>query len=52
MDISELLIFAVKQRASDVHLSAGEPVMLRIHGELRKLEMKALPHDEVHKHDL
>jgi len=49
MDISELLIFAVKQNASDVHLSAGEPVMLRIHGELRKLEMNALPHDEVHR---
>jgi hypothetical protein len=49
MDISELLIFAVKQSASDVHLSAGEPVMLRIHGELRKLEMNALPQDEVHR---
>ncbi len=49
MDISELLIFAVKQNASDVHLSAGEPVMLRIHGELRKLEMNALPQDEVHR---
>ncbi|MBM4311569.1 MAG: type IV pilus twitching motility protein PilT [Deltaproteobacteria bacterium] len=49
MDISELLIFAVKQRASDVHLSAGEPVMVRIHGELRKLDMKALPYDEVHR---
>lgn len=49
MDISELLIFAVKQNASDLHLSAGEPAMLRIHGELRKLEMKALPQDEVHR---
>jgi len=49
MDISELLIFAVKQSASDVHLSAGEPAMLRIHGELRKLEMNALPQEEVHR---
>jgi len=49
MDISELLIFAVKQNASDVHLSAGEPAMVRIHGELRKLEMKPLPQDEVHR---
>jgi len=49
MDISELLIFAVKQGASDVHISSGEPVMVRIHGELRKLEMNALPHDEVHR---
>ena len=38
MDASELLIFAVKQKASDLHISAGEPPMLRIHGELRKLE--------------
>jgi twitching motility protein PilT len=49
MDISELLIFAVKQNASDVHLSAGEPAMMRIHGELRKLEMNPLPQDEVHR---
>ena len=37
MDVSELLMFSVKQKASDLHLSAGEPPMLRIHGELKKL---------------
>lgn len=49
MDISELLIFAQKQGASDIHISAGEPPMIRIHGELRKLEMDPLPKDVVHK---
>ena len=39
MDISELLIFAVKQNASDIHISAGEPPLLRIHGEMKKIEM-------------
>jgi len=49
MDISELLIFATKNKASDLHLSAGEPPMLRIHGELRKLESEPLSKDLVHK---
>jgi twitching motility protein PilT len=49
MDVSELLIFGVKQKASDVHISSGEPPMLRIHGELRKLETDALSRDQVHK---
>ncbi len=49
MDVSELLIFGVKQKASDVHLSSGEPPMLRIHGELRKLETEPFTRDQVHK---
>jgi len=49
MDVSELLIFAVKQKASDVHLSSGEPPMLRIHGEIRKLEGPPISNDQVHK---
>ncbi len=48
MDISELLIFAQKQGASDIHISAGEPPNIRIHGELRKLEMDPLQKDDVH----
>lgn len=49
MDVSELLIFAVKQKASDVHISAGEPPIVRIHGELRKLETQPLTAEVVHK---
>jgi twitching motility protein PilT len=49
MDVSELLIFAVENQASDVHLSAGEPPMVRIHGEMRKLEAPQLDGETVHR---
>ncbi len=49
MDISELLMFAVKQKASDMHISAGEPPLLRIHGEIKKIEMEPLTKDLTHK---
>ena len=48
MDITQLLTFAVKEGASDCHLSAGEPPMVRIHGDLKKLEHAALTKEEVH----
>ncbi len=38
MDITQLLAFSVEQGASDLHLSAGMPPMLRKDGEIRKLE--------------
>jgi twitching motility protein PilT len=49
MDVSELLIFAVENHASDVHVSAGEPPMVRIHGEMRKIEMGALDAEAAHR---
>jgi twitching motility protein PilT len=49
MDISELLIFAVENQASDVHLSAGEPPLVRIHGEMRKIEVPALDAETIHR---
>ncbi|HUK39790.1 MAG TPA: PilT/PilU family type 4a pilus ATPase, partial [Candidatus Acidoferrales bacterium] len=48
MDITQLLAFGVEQSASDCHLSSGEPPMLRIHGELKKLDIPALTREEVH----
>ncbi len=48
MDITQLLTFAVKEGASDCHLSAGEPPMVRIHGDLKKLEHAPLTKEEVH----
>ena len=48
MDITQLLSFGVEQGASDCHLSAGEPPMLRISGDLKKLDHPALTKDEVH----
>jgi twitching motility protein PilT len=48
MDISQLLVFGVEQGASDCHLSTGEPPMLRIHGDLKKLDIPQLTREEVH----
>jgi len=49
MDISELLLFMVENKGSDLHLSAGEPPMIRIHGDMRKIDMPPLDKDEVHR---
>ena len=48
MDITELLTFCVQQGASDCHLSAGEPPMLRINGELKRLDHPPLTPQQVH----
>jgi twitching motility protein PilT len=48
MDITQLLAFGVEQGASDCHLSAGEPPMLRVHGDLKKLDGDVLSPDQVH----
>ena len=48
MDITELLAFSVKHNASDLHLSAGVPPMIRVDGEVRKVNIPALAHKEVH----
>lgn len=48
MDITQLLAFGVEQGASDCHLSAGEPPMIRIHGDLKKLDHPSLTKEEVH----
>jgi twitching motility protein PilT len=47
MDITELLAFSVKHNASDLHLSAGVPPMIRVDGEVRKINLPALEHKEV-----
>ncbi len=49
MDITELLRFAVTEEASDVHVSSGEPPILRIHGDLKRLDHPALSPDDVHR---
>ena len=48
MDITELLAFSVKNKASDLHLSAGLPPMIRVHGDIRRINLPALEHKEVH----
>ena len=48
MDISDLLAFSVKNKASDLHLSAGLPPMIRVHGDIRKINVPAFDHTQVH----
>jgi twitching motility protein PilT len=48
MDIAELLAFAVKNKASDLHLSAGLPPMIRVHGDVRRINLPAMEHKDVH----
>ena len=48
MDISELLAFSFKNGASDMHLSAGLPPMIRVDGDIRRVNVPALEHKDVH----
>ena len=47
MDITELLAFSAKQKASDLHLSAGLPPMIRVDGDVRRINLPAMDHKEV-----
>jgi len=48
VDIAQLLAFTVKNKASDLHLSAGMPPMIRVDGDIKRINMPALSHKEVH----
>ena len=48
MDITELLSFVVENSASDLHLSAGLPPMIRVHGDVRRINLPPMEHKEVH----
>jgi len=48
MDISELLAFVVKNKASDLHLSAGLPPMIRVNGDVRRINLPPMEHKDVH----
>jgi twitching motility protein PilT len=48
MDITQLLAFSVKNKASDLHLSAGMPPMIRVNGDVRRINVDALDHKGVH----
>jgi len=49
MDITELLAFGVKNGASDLHLSAGLPPMIRVDGDVRRINVPPMEHKEVHR---
>ena len=48
MDLSELLAFAVKNGASDIHISSGLPPLIRIDGDIRRIKVDALSSNQVH----
>ena len=48
MDLTELLAFVVKNKASDLHLSSGLPPMIRVHGDIRRINVPPLEHKDVH----
>jgi len=49
VDISQLLAFSVKNGASDLHLSAGVPPMIRVDGDVRRINIPAMEHRQVHE---
>jgi len=49
MDITELLAFAVKNGASDLHLSSGLPPMIRVDGDVRRINVPPMQHKDVHR---
>ena len=49
MDIADLLAFSVKNNASDLHISAGLPPMIRVDGDVRRINLPAMEHKEVHR---
>ena len=47
MQITDLLAFSVKNKASDLHLSAGLPPMIRVHGDVRRINLPEMNAEEV-----
>jgi len=48
MDITELLTFSAKNKASDLHISAGEPPMIRVDGDIKRINLPLMDHKEVY----
>jgi len=48
MDITQLLAFSVKNNASDLHISAGQPPIIRVDGDMRRVNLPVLEHKDVH----
>ncbi|MFQ5834767.1 MAG: type IV pilus twitching motility protein PilT [bacterium] len=48
MNIDEVLMYASEQGASDIHISSGEPPIIRIYGDIQKIDTPALSKEQVH----
>lgn len=49
MDIAELLAFAQKNKASDLHISSGLPPMIRVDGDMKRIDLPSLDSETVIK---
>ena len=43
LDFAHLLLTTIEKKASDLHLTVGNPPMLRIHGSIQPIDEKAVP---------
>ena len=41
LDFAQLLLTTIEKNASDLHLTVGDPPMLRIHGSIQPMEKEA-----------
>jgi len=48
MNIQELLNFSVQQGASDLHITAGMPPLIRVDGDIRRINVDPMEHKKVH----
>lgn len=48
MNMAELLTFSAQQGASDLHLSSGLPPMIRVDGEIRRINLPAMLGEQVY----
>ncbi|MCB0345336.1 MAG: type IV pilus twitching motility protein PilT [Bdellovibrionales bacterium] len=48
MDIAQLLTFTYQQGGSDLHISAGEPPIIRVDGDMKKVKVPALSPEQTH----
>ena len=48
LDLNQLLGFMVAQKASDLHLSAGLPPMIRVHGDMVRINLPPMSHEAIH----
>ena len=49
MDIAELLAFSHKNKASDLHISSGLPPMIRVDGDVKRINLPVLDAETVQK---
>ena len=47
MDITQLLAFAMQNKASDLHLSAGSQAIIRVHGDMKRIKGDPLPSETI-----